>query len=206
MELNSQIIITKEIDDYLEDLTRKLPLHSSRVIRNEEEGKNNFKREHANKAIKEAYIASAETKYIILCGDKFETEAQNTLLKILEEPPRNVVFIIITTSKSNLLATIFSRLPHKYYKTEKHETLNIINIFNMDLKDIYNLLKENQRISKEEAKKLVHSILHEAHLKNIALSQEELELFSKSIKLLELNSRPLNVLTTLALTILQTKR
>ena len=35
--------------------------------------------------------------------------AQNALLKILEEPPKYVVFILTTNSKSALLSTVLSR-------------------------------------------------------------------------------------------------
>ena len=74
-----------------------------------------------------------------------------------------------------------------------------LNLNKLDLKDIYNFLKENQKISKQEAKDIVESILLKVNNQKIKLSQKELEFFSKSIKLLELNSRPINVLTTLLL-------
>lgn len=45
--------------------------------------------------------------YMIL--DKMTTEAQNALLKILEEPPQNVQFIIVTESSTVLLQTVLSR-------------------------------------------------------------------------------------------------
>ena len=38
------------------------------------------------------------------------------------------------------------------------------------------------------------------------LTEDELDIFSKSIKLLELNSRPINILTTLFLTLLNRKK
>lgn len=41
--------------------------------------------------------------------DKMTAEAQNALLKILEEPPQNVQFIIVTESSSILLQTVRSR-------------------------------------------------------------------------------------------------
>jgi DNA polymerase-3 subunit delta' len=78
--------------------------------------KMSFKLAQATLAIKEAYIASNDIKYIFLCGATFRKEAQNSLLKVLEEPPRNVVFIIITNSKTSMLPTIYSRLPYKYLK------------------------------------------------------------------------------------------
>ena len=126
-------------------------------------------------------------------------------MKILEEPPRNVVFIIITNSKSSLLPTIYSRLSYKYLKKSILKNESILDINKLDLKDIYNFLKENQKISKQEAKEIVESILMKVNNQKIKLSHKELDFFSKSIKLLELNSRPINVLTTLLLSLANQK-
>lgn len=49
--------------------------------------------------------------YIIKDSDKLTVQAQNALLKILEEPPSFVVFILITENASLLLPTIRSRAP-----------------------------------------------------------------------------------------------
>ena len=76
----------------------------------------------------------------------------------------------------------------------------------MDLKDIYNFLKDNQKISKNEAKDVVESILLKANTQNLKLTRKQLEFFSKSIKLLDLNSRPINVLTTLLLSLANQKK
>lgn len=46
---------------------------------------------------------------VYLIFDKMTAEAQNALLKILEEPPQNVQFIIVTESASVLLQTVRSR-------------------------------------------------------------------------------------------------
>ena len=200
---NSSILVVNDIEATLNELLPKYPLHSTRVIKNEE--KEEFLIAQATLAIKEAYIASKEKKYIFLCGSVFRKEAQNSLLKILEEPPRNVVFILITSSKTSLLPTIYSRLPYKNLKKYVLKQESILNLLKLDLKDIYNFLKENQKISKQEAKDLVESILLKANSQKIKFSAKELELFSKSIKLLELNSRPINVLTTLLLSILNHK-
>ncbi len=47
--------------------------------------------------------------YIIRNSEKMTVQAQNALLKILEEPPRFVVFILLTENASQLLPTIRSR-------------------------------------------------------------------------------------------------
>lgn len=200
---HSSILIVNDIETTVNELISKYPLHSTRIIKNEE--KEEFLTAQAVQAIKEAYIASNETKYIFLCGSTFRKEAQNSLLKVLEEPPRNVVFIIITNSKTSLLPTIYSRLPYKYLKTSILKDESTLNLNKLDLKDIYNFLKENQKISKNEAKQIVESILLKVNSQKIKLSAKELDFFSKSIKLLELNSRPINILTTLLLSLANQK-
>ena len=127
--------------------------------------------------------------------------AANALLKVLEEPPSNVVFIILTTSKSSILPTIYSRIPYSYLKKSQLKDESPLDIKKLDLKDIYNFLKENQKISKSEAKEIIESILLKVKIQDLTLTQSQLEFFSKSIKLLELNSRPVNVLTTLLLSL-----
>jgi DNA polymerase-3 subunit delta' len=198
----STLFIVNDIDKSLNEIILTLPKHSVRIIRNEEEGKNEFQLLQAQKAIKESYIADSETKYIFLCGDSFRVEAQNSLLKVLEEPPKNIIFIIITLTKNSILPTILSRVQVRYTKTKKVIEEFSLNIKKLELKDIYKYLKENQRISKNEAKNVVESILYSVNKHNIKLSQKELHCFSTAMKLLELNSRPLNVLTTLLLNIM----
>ena len=195
----STILIVNDIDKTLNDLLAFYSPHSIRIIKNEE--KDEFQLLQATSAIKEAYIASNEYKYIFLCGSTFRKEAQNSLLKVLEEPPKNVVFIILTNSKSSILPTIYSRMPYKYMKTSLLKDEISLNILKLDLKDIYMFLKENQKISKSEAKTTIESILLKANKQNMKLTSTQLDLFSKASKLLELNSRPINILTTLLLSL-----
>lgn len=200
----SVVLIVNDIDETLNSLKPTLPQHSTRVIRNEE--KDEFQIAQAHQAVKESYISSNETKYIILCGNGFRTEAQNSLLKVLEEPPKNIVFIIITTSKNTLLPTILSRLPQKYLKKSSLKIELDIDFMKMDLKELYHFLKDNQKIGKLEAKAIIESALFKINSQKIKLSQKELDGFSNALRLLELNSRPIHVLTTLFLTIIQRKR
>lgn len=198
----STLFIVNDIDKSLEELSATLPLHSIRVVRNELEGKNEFLIDEAKKAIKEAYIATSETKYIFLCGNSFGIPAQNSLLKVLEEPPKNIIFIIITISKNSILPTIISRVALKYQKTKKQLVDFSLNIEKLELKEVYGYLKEHQRVSKNEAKEIVESMIYSINKKNLRLTQKELNNFSTAMKLLELNSRPINVLTTLLLNIM----
>ncbi len=199
MYQQSTFLIVNNIDKTISEVIASLPLYSSRVIQNEEEGKSEFLLIHSKKALKEAYIATNEIKYIILAADSFRIEAQNSLLKILEEPPENIIFIIISSSKNSILPTILSRLQVKYLRTKKEMIESPLRIEKLDLKDIYHFLKQNQRVSKSEAKEIIESILYTVYKQNLKLDKQTLDCFDKSIKLLELNSKPLNILTMLLL-------
>lgn len=198
---NSSIFIVNSIEDSLNKILAVYPIHQTRVIKNEE--KDEFQIEQANKTLKEAYIASNETKYLFLCGATFRVEAQNALLKILEEPPKNIVFILLVSSKNSLLPTIYSRLPYKNLKKVVEKDDIELNIKKLDLKDIYTFIKNSQKITKNEAINIVETILIKANKENIKFNQKELDVFFKSIKLLELNSKPTTVLTYLLLSILE---
>jgi len=195
----STILIVNDVETMVKQLVSTLPIHDTRIIQNEEEGKNDFLILHSKLAIKEAYIAVNQTKYILLCGDTFKTEAQNSLLKVLEEPPLNIIFILITTSKNSILPTILSRMPHKYLKTKVEIKRCELDFNNLDLNTIYSFLKQNQRISKNETKELIESMMYKIHEDKRKLSSEELDSFVKAIKLCNLNSKPINLLTILLL-------
>ncbi len=47
--------------------------------------------------------------FIIPLAERMNEQSQNALLKILEEPPQNVIFILITENTSMMLSTIVSR-------------------------------------------------------------------------------------------------
>jgi len=201
----SQILIVSSINNMLDSLVRILPIHNTRIIRNETTDKDEFLLAQANATIKESYIASAEKKYIILCGSTFRKEAQNSLLKVLEEPPRNIIYMIVTTSKSTLLPTILSRMPHKFLKEKRQIEELDLNLKNIDLKDTYTFLKDNQKISKTEAKSIIEAMIYKINIQKIKLTEKELDNFSVAIKLIELNSKPINILTTLLLTLIHRK-
>lgn len=190
-EIKSHILISTDILNEFEKFQDKL--HPLRVIGFIEE---KFKLEHAKAVVAEAYISESQTKYIILGSQSFGIEAQNSLLKVLEEPPRNIKFIIISPTKSNLLPTIRSRLPI-FKGNITHETKEFnMNLAKVDYSDIFSFLKENARISKIEAKELVETIYARATIVDmLILSNEQLEVFDKAYRLLELNSRPMSVLS-----------
>ena len=201
---SSIILIASDIEEILRQLLSSLPKHFTKVIKNEDDNKKEFLQMHSRQAIKEAYLASNKTKYIILYGSTFKTEAQNTLLKILEEPPQNIIFILIAQSKSSILPTILSRIPHKILKIKSNAIKECkLDLTKLDLKNIYNFLKQHQQISKDDAKNLIQSILLKAKTQKIVLNEEQLECFSTSLQLINLNSKPINILTNLLLKFLK---
>ena len=70
--------------------------------------------------IRDAYIKPAEASckiFIIKDSQTLTPASQNALLQIFEEPPRNVVFLLLTTNRNLLLPTLKSR--GVVLKTEK---------------------------------------------------------------------------------------
>ena len=94
-----------------------------------------------------AFIAPNEADvkvYILKNGQNMNEQAQNAILKILEEPPSYVYFIILTTQKSKTLETVLSRV------------------------SVYSLAASNQTVTDEErkcVKELVEAVLNPNELK-----------------------------------------
>ena len=77
--------------------------------------------------ILEKPIISEKKVYVINNADNMTKEAQNCLLKTLEEPPEYVIIILIGTNESNFLNTIKSRCTKiKFEPIEKNILTNII--------------------------------------------------------------------------------
>jgi len=70
-------------------------------------------------AVKPVY--SKYKVYIIEDAEKMTVQAQNCLLKTLEEPPRYVVIILLTTNFDALLETVRSRAQHFHFKKYTRE-------------------------------------------------------------------------------------
>lgn len=80
-----------------------------------------------NRKVVEKPIVSNKKVYIINDGQNITKEAQNALLKTLEEPPEYVTIILITTSESAFLPTIKSRCTKiNFNKLAKEDMLKIL--------------------------------------------------------------------------------
>lgn len=93
-------------------------------------------REMQRKIIEEPIISTKKV-YIIDDSDKMTKEAQNALLKTLEEPPKFVVIILIGSNENSFLTTIKSRC-------------NVIRFNNISDEDIKNYLEEKYQIKNLE--------------------------------------------------------
>jgi DNA polymerase-3 subunit delta' len=156
--------------------------------------------------IKESYTSTEQKKYIFICGKRFGIEAQNALLKVLEEPPNNIIFIIVTNSKSVLLPTIHSRLPLiEDSKIEELEKIDF-NYHKFDLAFLQNYIKNNRYLSKEDAANYIQSLFLNLSNMEIKLNEYQLEKFSKALKMLDLHVRPINIVSSILLMLLNSKK
>ena len=209
MTLASGIIITHQADVVLNELEAQRTTELFTIIRSEDDKRKakEFLVEHAQEAIQKAYMASENLNYIILIAPKFSDVSQNRLLKILEEPPRNKAFIIITASKSALLDTIQSRMPVSVLQDALSEETFSLDLENLNLAKVYDFVQEHSGISSTECKILVEKISLEAmKSKKYNLDEQTLKVFSNCIKALDVGSPTSFVLNTLLLKLLSKKR
>ena len=100
-------------------------------------------RELIYEAIESAY--SSPKKIFILCGiENLRKESSNALLKILEEPPKNVYFILLARSL-NIISTIKSRTIKFHLEGESNEELGVS-------KEIYYFFDGNENNIKQYKK------------------------------------------------------
>lgn len=83
-------------------------------------------REISRFAYEKPYVS--DKKFIIINNaDTMTAEAQNSLLKILEEPPETAIIILVASDKNMLLPTIVSRtFPFKFKPLKKQELSEIL--------------------------------------------------------------------------------
>ncbi len=75
-------------------------------------GANSFHVDVVRRVIGDAYMQPNEAEYkvyILGNADCMNASAQNAILKILEEPPAYVIFILTVSNKSKMLETVLSR-------------------------------------------------------------------------------------------------
>jgi DNA polymerase-3 subunit delta' len=117
--------------------------------------------EDIKSVIKETKIFNPKTRFYYLPDFHLSSiPAQNSFLKLLEEPPENVQFILSTDNKSNLLPTIISRV--KIVKLDNQDRVKP----NQELAEIlseliekHNLKNLNKNLFKQLKKEDVTTLL-----------------------------------------------
>ncbi len=204
MTLTSQVIVTAQIEETIVMLEAQRT--TERIVKILEEEKA-FSVDNAKTVIAKAYMASEETTVIILAAKIFSPVVQNKLLKIIEEPPKNKEFILITNSKSTILSTIRSRLPIVVLSEKREEEALDIELSQLSLSSVYEFIQTHKRTNAKEMTGIIERIAKEAITsQGYNLDEKTLSLFSDCFVALDMGSPPQFVLNTLLLKLLARKK
>jgi len=229
MTLTSQVLISTNLNQTLTKLEglreneQIIEIYSNRFATKFLEGKEDevcppkvqrirgekpsFTLNEAKKVIEKAYLASEEKTVIILISDQFSTEVQNALLKVIEEPPKNKIFIFLTESKSAILPTVKSRLPVVILSEKKEEEALGLDLKSLSLESVYEFSQAHKRTDAKAMRHLIEKISKEAiHSEGYKLDEKTLTLFSNTFIALDMGSPPQFVLNTLLLKLLARKK
>lgn len=183
-KIKSHIIVCENYEECFYELKERLSPY--RVVEFIEE---DIKIEHAKAAVAEAYISESETKYVVIAGKSIHPVSQNSLLKVLEEPPKNIEFIIIVPNKSVLLPTIISRMQVVQIKQKREYAALEISMARMDLAQIFEFSKGHDYTKKHEAKTIIENLFYQAStVEQITLNSKQLHAFDQAYRLLDLNA------------------
>ena len=224
MRLTSQVVITAQMSNTIEVLENLRTnetiieiITPACVVENDTPtqsfvhkhitDKVSFSVSDAKLAIEKAYMASDEQTIIILADKAFTPLVQNKLLKVIEEPPKNKIFILVTESKSTVLDTIKSRLPITVL-SEKNEVASLaLDIGQLSLASVYDFVQEYKRTDAKAMTVLLERIVKEVIAsQKYNLDDKTLHLFSNSYTALDMGSPPQFVLNALLLKLLARKK
>ena len=174
------IHITQDFSQLIEELILGYEEQYVEVFERED-----FKIDDAKEVIAQSYLTREKESLIILAANKYNHAAQNALLKILEEPPSKIQFILVAKNKNALLPTIRSRMRIITHKHSFYLPPFALNVKRLSLQEIYHFCKQNdsKAPSKEETKLQIESLLFALNEAKIKLTQRELKLFDTAIKL-----------------------
>ena len=102
--------------------------------------------DEAEEVVKKLKLKSYEGGFkimIIWMAEKMNVAAANKLLKLIEEPPKDTVFILITEDENQIISTIKSRCQALYFS-------------GLSNKDIAKALVETEQVDENEALKIAH--------------------------------------------------
>ncbi len=109
----------KQVNSFLKKIVDKNYLFFPINI---EEGKKEYSINQIKNIIKETLIYSEKIRvYFFENFHQSSIETQNSFLKLLEEPPKNVFFILTTDNQSKILPTIISRVKVVYLDKKNYQ-------------------------------------------------------------------------------------
>jgi len=226
MRLTSQVVITTQMSKAIEDLEQlrrdetiieivipslvtepEAQVPSISYIHKIVTDKVSFSVSDAKLAIEKAYMASDERTIIILADKAFSPLVQNKLLKVIEEPPKNKEFILVTESKSTVLDTIKSRLPITMLSEKREESDLGLDVMQLSLDTVYEFIQTHKRTDAKAMTILVERIVKEAiSSEKFDLDTKTLSLFSNTYVALDMGSPPQFILNALLLKLLARKK
>lgn len=103
------------------------------------EGKNSIGIEEVKEIIEWNSKKSHRVKVAVITeGEKLTMQAQNSILKVLEEPAENTLIMIVSSHSSTLLDTIISRCKVTHIGGNDEDSSNLIEFLNTYFKSSYN--------------------------------------------------------------------
>lgn len=188
--MSSEIIITQNYDSYIADFSGKNKI--CKIYSGD-----TFLLDDARNIMQNAYLIEEYNKYFILAYKDYSVQAQNYMLKLLEEPPSNVYFKILVNSKNILLPTIKSRLICK-----KIDSIKIQESLNLNLKT-FTLLDISDLKINLDTDVFIVALFNECVKQKIKLSNKMLNEFYKCYELSKLNLNAKVISTRLLLGIMR---
>lgn len=170
-----EIYLTHNANEVLDELG--IAKENLRIFEREE-----FKISDAKEVIAEAYISSSQEKFIALIGKIFNKEAQNALLKVLEEPPVNIHFLIFVPYKNALIPTIRSRM-QVINKTQYTPLQPLeLDVKNLNYVKIYEFLQSLTHLSRVQNQEIIERLFIAIEQSGISLKKEELDFFDTALR------------------------
>ncbi|MDR2151229.1 MAG: hypothetical protein LBO72_00250 [Helicobacteraceae bacterium] len=170
--------------------------------------KEEFSVAEARELIAAAYVASDRQKFLIASAIGYNASAQNALLKLLEEPPRNIAIYLLSARKSVFLPTVRSRLPLYTIAAPKPPKERLLDFARLDLRSIYDFIKNNGRLERDRAKRFAEEAFdYFVSLKAAkpTLKKRTLDAFDRGFKMITLNSNAINAILPILLLLLECK-
>lgn len=203
MSFTSKILITSDFESVKDKMLSEFGEKNLRFI--PKTPATEFLIDEARAVEKESYIAENNEKIIIIMANAFRGEAQNFLLKLFEEPPKNVKFLIVCPSKNLLLPTVRSRFIIENATQKKQRSPLNLDLAHLDLKKMLEFLQENEGLDKSELQEVVANLALQGS-KTHEFSEKDLDFFYKAYELARLNSKAGVLLAMLLLNFYESKK